>query len=153
MYGWTELRADAIHQQQIKDLLAPSLQWPQFINDNGGHYDPISRNVACNTTETMGVGIVSSMEHFNNRGFAEQHGPITKVVVWAWDRMDGFEIWYGGVGIRRLRVSLKSAKVSLWFAFLDISTNISIQFNSSSAVIPKVMYVYGWGSSEGIEQF
>ncbi|KAI9934542.1 hypothetical protein ASPWEDRAFT_71317 [Aspergillus wentii DTO 134E9] len=90
--------ADAIYRQQIKDLLAPSLQWPQFINDNKGQYTPVPRDVICTTTETLGSGITTGMTHFNDREFAEKHGPISQIAIWGWDRVEGFEIWYGGVG-------------------------------------------------------
>jgi len=35
------------------------------------------------------------MQHFNDREFAEKHGPIRKIVLRAGDIIDGFEIWYG----------------------------------------------------------
>ncbi|KAI9926076.1 hypothetical protein MW887_004537 [Aspergillus wentii] len=84
--------ADSIYRQQIKDLLAPSLQWPQFINRNK---EPITREIICNTTEPMGEVVAADMKHFNDRELAEQHGQITRISLFAWDRVNGFEIWYG----------------------------------------------------------
>ncbi|KAK4671775.1 hypothetical protein QC764_608610 [Podospora pseudoanserina] len=95
--------AGAVYRQQIDDILAPSLQWPQF--DKVGTYDPVRRVIMAGTTGPMCAGISSGMWHFNDREFAREHGPITKVVVHAWDRVDGFEVWYGGVssGLRGRR--------------------------------------------------
>ncbi|EHK22858.1 uncharacterized protein TRIVIDRAFT_60319 [Trichoderma virens Gv29-8] len=87
--------AGAVYRQQIDDILAPSLQWPQF--DREGAYDPINRDIMAGTTGPMGSGISHCMNHFNDREFARKHGRITKVVIHAWARVDGFEIWYGGV--------------------------------------------------------
>ncbi|UKZ74465.1 hypothetical protein TrVFT333_002134 [Trichoderma virens FT-333] len=87
--------AGAAYRQQIDDILAPSLQWPQF--DREGAYDPINRDIMAGTTGPMGSGISHCMNHFNDREFARKHGRITKVVIHAWARVDGFEIWYGGV--------------------------------------------------------
>ncbi|KAI0112276.1 hypothetical protein GGR51DRAFT_61916 [Nemania sp. FL0031] len=95
---YTDLRdyADAVYRQQIDDLLAPSLLWDQFGVDNAGKYKPVSRDVMTVTTDTMGRGYAGNMVHFNDREFAEKNGPITKIVINAWDTVDGFEIWYGG---------------------------------------------------------
>ncbi|KAI1132596.1 hypothetical protein F5Y10DRAFT_292979 [Nemania abortiva] len=88
--------ADAVYRQQIDDLLAPSLLWDQFGVDNAGKYKPVTRDVMTVTTDTMGIGYTGDMGHFNDREFAEKNGPITKIVINAWDTVDGFEIWYGG---------------------------------------------------------
>ncbi|KAK0726611.1 hypothetical protein B0T21DRAFT_37713 [Apiosordaria backusii] len=95
--------AGAVYREQIDEILAPSLQWPQF--DKAGTYDPVKRVVMAGTTGPMGSGISRGMWHFNDREFAREHGPITKVVVHGWDRVDGLEIWYGGVssGLRGKR--------------------------------------------------
>ncbi|KAK0672641.1 hypothetical protein QBC41DRAFT_299296 [Cercophora samala] len=95
--------AGAVYRQQIDDILAPALQWPQF--GKAGAYDPVKRIVMAGTTGPMCSGVAFGMWHFNDREFARKHGPISKVVVHAWDRVDGFEIWYGGVssGLRGRR--------------------------------------------------
>jgi len=87
--------AGAVYRQQIDDILAPSLQWPQFSQME--IYAHIKRNIMAGTTGPMGCGISYGMNHFNDREFAEKHGRITKVVINAWARVDGLEIWYGGV--------------------------------------------------------
>ncbi|GAQ47709.1 hypothetical protein AtubIFM55763_008465 [Aspergillus tubingensis] len=87
--------ADAIYQQQIDDLLAPSLQWLYF--DPQRRYTPITRTIMAGTTGPMGDGISNGMVHFNDHEFAKRHGRITRVVIHTWHRVNGFEIWYGGM--------------------------------------------------------
>lgn len=45
----------------------------------------------------MCVGIFFGMWYFNDWEFVREYGFIIKVVVYVWDCVDGFEVWYGGV--------------------------------------------------------
>ncbi|KAI8943989.1 hypothetical protein F4801DRAFT_595287 [Xylaria longipes] len=175
--------ADAVYRQQIDDLLAPSLLWDQFGVDNAGKYQPVSRDVMTVTTDTMGKGYSGDMVHFNDREFAEKNGPITKIVLNAWDTVDGFEIWYGGKSSghrgghggseRVLEVGEGESIVYVSGRMGDYTDSLRFRVSSGKKISGednfhighlengpsnepdtfRLKYVYGWYSSGHIEEF
>ncbi|SMR45436.1 unnamed protein product [Zymoseptoria tritici ST99CH_3D1] len=85
---------DITYRGQLENYLSLSLIWPNFAAEQHANLATIGRTVF------MESGIAGSgaamMQHFNDREFHEQHGPITRIDIHAWDGVDGIEVWYGG---------------------------------------------------------
>jgi hypothetical protein len=86
---------DIVYRQQVDDILSPALLWPLF-KETPGTSHTITREVTW-TTDIMGSGMSRGMTHFNDKAFAEQNGAISRIELHGHDRVDGIEVWYGGV--------------------------------------------------------
>jgi hypothetical protein len=112
--GWAEAESakyyynfmdqvDIVYREQLNSILSPTLLWPLFKQEPGTPNN-ITRETEW-TTGLMGSGESDYMHYFNDRALFEQHGPISKIELHGYDRLDGFEVWYGGVstGLRGLK--------------------------------------------------
>jgi hypothetical protein len=110
-------QVDIVYREQLNSILSPVLLWP-LLKQNPGTSNNITRETEW-TTGLMGSGISDYMHYFNDRALFEQHGPISKIELHGYDRVDGFEVWYGGVstGLRGLK------ERSGYHVTLDIDVN------------------------------
>ncbi|EWZ31317.1 uncharacterized protein FOBCDRAFT_281031 [Fusarium oxysporum Fo47] len=86
---------DAGYKAQVEALLSPSFSWPLYFPTP--HADLRSENSAHPGWMGDGANLSISYDvcYFDHEDLFRKHGPITKVILHAGDRLDGIELWYG----------------------------------------------------------
>ncbi|EWY82070.1 hypothetical protein FOYG_14191 [Fusarium oxysporum NRRL 32931] len=104
---------DTGYKAQVEALLSPSFSWPLYLptphadlrSENSAHVDEgqitdtTVRRLMMDYPGWMGDGANLSIGYdvcyFDHEDLFRKHGPITKVILHAGDRLDGIELWYG----------------------------------------------------------
>ena len=74
--------------------MAPAIFWDRF---KLGNEKQATDRAIMEYQNPFGTGTAGGMAYWNDKGFYEQYGATAKVILHAWDRIDGIEIFYGGV--------------------------------------------------------